>query len=364
MTIIQALLSPFVPFTPSTRSVVNATGGNDIVISGSYKVHIFTGPGTFTVTSAPSTTQILYFVVGGGGGGGASGESSTYGYCGAGGGAGGFRAGILPLQTFSTPSLGPGPWVLPITVGAGGAGGVNDVPTYPFVPSVTGYGAPGSPSIFSIKEEIFNTFIESSGGGGGASFYLPGPSTYVGLNGGSGGGSVSWGGSNSPVPGGLGNIPSVPPSPPNLGGPQGQPGANIPSGLSGSTPTRIWGSGGGGASQPGGYPPQTYAGDRLYYGGIGKPISVVPLAYGDSTIFAGGGDGGTRPPYNAITVPEPPSPSGYNLGGGGKKNPANNPASPGLVNSGGGGAGASGTTPGYAGGAGAPGIVVVGYLYQ
>ena len=61
---------------------LTATGGT-VSTSGDYKIHTFTGPGTFTVTqeseTAPENT-VDYLVVAGGGGGGAG--------CGAGGGGG------------------------------------------------------------------------------------------------------------------------------------------------------------------------------------------------------------------------------------------------------------------------------------
>ena len=359
MTILQSLFSPRIPFTPSTKSVINATGGNDIVIMGTLKVHIFTGPGTFTVTSAPPTTQITFAVIAGGGGGGAGGEDVSNGYCGGGGGAGGCRIGTLPLQTFSTPPTGPGPWIMPITVGAGGAGGVDNVPTTPFSPSVTGYGFNGSPSIFNIRYAPLNTNIESTGGGAGASFYLPGPGIYVGNSGGSGGGSRGpVGGSNYSIPGGQGNTPPTTPAT-AAGGPQGRNAAPFPSTLPGSSPIRAWGSGGGGAGGVGG----PGLGGATFLGGIGSILlGYVPLAYGRSGYFAGGGEGGTRSPEPPLSPPY----DGYSMYGGGLRNPNNSPtspASPALVNTGSGGAGASGTTPGVSGGAGAPGIVVVAYTY-
>ena len=59
-----------------------------------YKVHVFTHPGSFTVTTVGSETDADFLVVGGGGGGGWG--SNAYG---GGGGAGGYRG--------STPE-GPG----------------------------------------------------------------------------------------------------------------------------------------------------------------------------------------------------------------------------------------------------------------
>lgn len=392
MTIIQSLLSPFIPFSPSTRSVVNATGGDEIVITGSVKVHIFRGPGTFTVNSAPPTTVITYFVVAGGGGGGSGGELSTAGpyitnagFCGAGGGGGGVRRGTLPLTSFipgvgAIPPAGPGPWVMPVIVGAGGAGGVDNV-YYPGSPMISGYGFPGSPSVFWIWYPGLNSNVESTGGGGGASVYDPtippaGPPANVGVvfpgrPGGSGGGArtLIYGG-NTSVPGGSGSPNPFLGAPYSVNGglpTQGSSGGSIPTFVPGVSPYRTWGTGGGGAGGVG------------YYdaGGEGRSTDLVPMKYGTdgpynvipsstpSRYFGGGGDGGTRPPYNAITLAEP-SRTYSPAGGGGAKNPLNSPSSPaapGIVNTGGGGAGASGTTQGVAGGAGGPGIVIVGYIY-
>ncbi len=398
MTIIQSLLSPFVPFTPSTSSIVNATGGDDVVLNGNLKVHIFLGPGTFTVHSAPPTTKITYFVVAGGGGGGAGGEDSPFytsaGYCGGGGGGGGVRRGTIPLLSFTPgvgliPPAGPGPWVLPVTVGAGGAGGVDDVllnptpgPPSGLHPMISGYGFPGSNSTLGLYLSGAPGSVEAYGGGGGAATYdptvAPGfnpPSgLFRGLSGGSGGGSRMWiTGSNSPVAGGSGTSPYGPwwlydpvSNPTGEYPAQGYPGGGWPGSTPSSSPLRTWGGGGGGAGSAGGGGPI-----GMSVGGSGRPTTLVPMNYGTpdpssapSRIFGGGGDGGTRPPYNAITSPEPPSPDTPRPGGGGAKNPLNNPAAPGLVNTGGGGAGASGTTPGVAGGAGGPGIVIVAYTYR
>ena len=65
-----------------------ASGGNATLTDGDYKIHVFTGPGTFTVNQAGTgptdNTDVDYFVQAGGGGGG-----DEYG---GGGGAGGTRA--------------------------------------------------------------------------------------------------------------------------------------------------------------------------------------------------------------------------------------------------------------------------------
>ena len=208
-----------------------ATGGT-ITCDGDYKIHTFTGPGTFTVCSVGNpggSTTVDYLVVAGGGGGSADGVQPQGG---AGGGAGGFR------QSFPNPATGGFPITAiayPITVGAGGAGSA-------------GRGCKGSNSVFST--------ITSTGGGQGGVF-----SGNPGEPGGSGGG----GGANAGA-GGTGNTPPVSPSQGNPGSPavdSGTPGAgggatsagSGQNGGSGTTST-ISGSpiirGGGGASGTGG----------------------------------------------------------------------------------------------------------------
>ena len=66
---------------------------------GEFKIHTFTGPGTFTVSCAGNSSgndQLEYLVVAGGGGGGGQDTNTRAG--GGGGGAGGFR---------ESPSLAP-----------------------------------------------------------------------------------------------------------------------------------------------------------------------------------------------------------------------------------------------------------------
>ena len=71
-------------FADTGSNFIAATGGT-ITTCGNDKIHIFTGPGTFTVSSAAACAAnniVSYLVVAGGGSGGDRGG---------GGGAGGFR---------------------------------------------------------------------------------------------------------------------------------------------------------------------------------------------------------------------------------------------------------------------------------
>ena len=75
-----------------------------------YRYHVFTAPGTLTVTS-PTPTSVEYLVIAGGGGGGKN--NHTPYRDGGGGGAGGLLTGSLTVSSGSYP----------VTVGSGGLGG-------------------------------------------------------------------------------------------------------------------------------------------------------------------------------------------------------------------------------------------------
>jgi hypothetical protein len=296
----------------TTAEFIIATGGT-ITTCGNFKIHTFTGPGTFTVSSLgnPSgSTTVDYLVVAGGGGGG--------GNHGAGGGAGGFR------QSFPNPATAGFPVSVqgyPITVGGGG--------------STTGSPYPntansGNPSIFST--------ITSSGGGGGAAVQSVTPG-LVGGNGGSGGGGSNLGG------GGSGNTPPTSPSQGNNGG-----AGDGTYGVCG-----VYGGGGGGASVVGAAATATAGGA----GGNGTTTSISgsPTAYGGG----GGGSGSIGSPPSSI------APGGTGGGGAGAQALACgvNSGTAGTVNTGGGGGGANGaSSPAGQGGSGGSGIVVIRYKYQ
>jgi len=108
-----------------------ATGGT-ITCSGDYKIHTFTGPGTFSVTNegTPSGSNTVDYLVIAGGGAGAQ----NYG---AGGGAGGYRESSGAASgCYSISPLGSGVAALPVTytcyavtVGGGGTGAPVNAPT-------------------------------------------------------------------------------------------------------------------------------------------------------------------------------------------------------------------------------------------
>ena len=220
----------------STAEFVAATGGC-IVTCGNYKIHTFTGPGTFTVSSAGNSqgsNSVEYLVVAGGGGGGRCG--------GAGGGAGGYRQNYPSPTTAGLPVTATS---YPITVGSGGAG-----------KSGTGKGAEGTSSIFST--------ITSAGGGGGSGRDGGSGNFSAGSGGSGGGGQYDFPGSQ-----GSGNTPPVSPPQGNNGGTGG--GFGNPAGGGGGA------SGVGGNSGPGGG-----------IGGTGSPNAIT----GTALSYAGGGGGG------------------------------------------------------------------------
>ena len=215
----------------NAAELIAASGGTETTC-GDYKIHTFTGPGTFTVTAGKGPEAVAdYLVIAGGGGAQGSGTG--------GGGAGGYRfsdgtasgcysAGPAPLGASAIPVIAQ---AYPITVGSGGSGN-----------------AQGSNTIFST--------ITSTGGGLGN-----------GGDGGSGGGAIDAG---SP---GSGNTPPVSP-------PQGNNG--------GDAYASNRGGGGGGAGGVGTTSTPSSAGP----GGSGLPSSIT----GSGVTRGGGGGGGNHYP--------------------------------------------------------------------
>ena len=300
----------------NTEKYIAATGGT-ITTSGDFKIHTFTGPGSFCVScagNAVGSNTVSYIVVAGGGGTGR----------GSGGGAGGFREGLGLNDSYTGSPLRSPTGVpvtattFPITVGAGGAGsaaGSGD------------NGTCGSASIFST--------ITSAGGGKGSDY---GPS-------GTPGGSGSGVGSAGPGAGGNGNDPPVAP-------PQGNKGGDHP----GPHTTNYSASGGGGAGGAGTDAPNPNVGTA---GGAGVTtcITASPVGYaggGGGSVIGPGGTGGAA-----------------GSGGGGAGNAGTGSpyaGAPGTVNTGGGAGGGSGSTSSSStsggGGNGGSGIIVIRYKFQ
>jgi hypothetical protein len=303
--------------TAPTSIYVTATGGT-ITCSGDYRIHTFTGPGTFTVSCAGNSAgsdSVDYLVVAGGASGG-QGD-------GGGGGAGGYRESSGAASgCYSTSPLGACVSALPvtaqgypITVGAGGA----------TITTPGTNGPNGSNSVFST--------ITSTGGGGGSG------ATPSASSGGSGGGGKR----DAASTGGAGNTPPVSPPQGNPGGTSVNPGSGW-----------VGASGGGGATAAGiagtGGSPST---ERAGNGGAGGTTCIS----GSPTSYAGGGGGSA----------EGASPACFGVGGVGGGGAGRSPtipreAQPATINTGGGGGGANGNC--NATGAGGSGIVIIRYKFQ
>jgi len=320
---------------------VAATGGT-ITTCGDFKVHTFTGPGTFTVSSVGNcagSNTIDYLVVAGGGGAG--------GDAGGGGGGGGVRFSNCSFTNCGPSSPRNGGTALPVTatgypvtVGGGGAGASPGNAQPP--------GTKGTDSSFAGSSTITST----GGGQGGG-----GAAPEAGQPGGSGGG----GRANSTAPnGGTGNTPPVSPS-------QGMNGGSV-----GSGPQKGGGGGGGmmvvgtdgnsvgpGFGGPGGsgggFPAAAFGpanGQQNTETGPAAPATPDGFRY-----FAGGGHGGT------LTGCLGPTPACNGaLGGGGVVKAYPIAGGAGSTNMGGGGSGGTGNDTG--GGAGGSGIVVIRYKFQ
>jgi hypothetical protein len=321
----------------SNALFITATGGT-VTCCGDYKIHTFTGPGTFCVSCAGNpagSSTVDYLVVAGGAGGGHNGAFS--GTAAGAGGAGGYRESSGAVSGCYTASpLGACVSALPVsvsaysvTVGSGGAGangGATNV-----------NGSSGSNSVFA-------TITSAGGGYGGAAVPCAAPvNSFPGGNGGSGGGG-SYGDTPTGSVGGSGNTPPVSP-------PQGQNGgrAGNPAGGSGG------GAGGAAASS---------SGDVVGAAGVGVGTAINPSpSVGDTgpsaplRYFSGGGGGGNGPGTSN-------APGAYGGGGDGGQT-GSTAATAGATNTGGGGGGgdADDCTSG-AGGSGGSGIVIIRYKYQ
>ena len=291
---------------------IAATGGTISTVCTNYKVHTFTGPGTFCVSAGGGPLgKADYLVLAGGGSGG-------YKYHSGGGGAGGYRESkcstvsgcwtASPIASSTSLEISPGPYS--IVVGGGGA-------------CVTC----GTPGKNPGNNSSFSTITSAGGGGGGTQAGSP----AVADDGGSGGG-----GGSTPVSTtfGDGNVPPVTPAQGTNGG------QYINSGNYG-------GGGGGGAGCVG----ANASGPTGGHGGAGVTSSIT-----SSPVARGGGGGGAT--YNGGT-----GGTGGSGGGGNGTSGTSSNGTPGTANLGGGGGGGerSPTDTGWGGGSG---VVIIRYRFQ
>ena len=307
---------------------IAATGGTVTTVCTNFKVHTFTGPGTFCVSAvgnAAGSNTVDYLVVAGGGGGGR--------WYGGGGGAGGYRFSsgtasgsyttapgpLSPLGASALPVTATG---YPVTVGGGGTGGS-------FTPDVRA--ANGSNSVFTGS----STITSAGGGGGGGNSPGSFPTFYPGADGGSGGGGKS----NTTLTGsaGAGNTPSVSP-------PQG-----FPAGTSSNPDQNAGGGGAGGASNP-----ATTDGTSGGFGGPGIASSIT-----GSPVGRGGGGSGNSATGSYGNA----NPTGSPFGGGVSNSPTT-AGSSGTANTGGGGGAGPLCGSQTNAGTGGSGIVIIRYKFQ
>ena len=254
---------------PNTHPGSYASGGDiadGLQPGNGYIYHTFGADGTFTVTEALTSVQIM--IVGGGGGGRGGG-----GAAGGGGGAGG-------IDLVNIPALPAGTY--PIDIGASTAGGAYDAA----VPALDGKKTifnPGGPSPLSH---------EVGGGGGGGGSTSASPSTLLGRPGTSNGNAGAGGGGayNDGNPG------------PNAGGTESPMGRAGGAGQMGGDDDHA-GGGGGGA----GPPSNTFASTSTE----GQP----GVKYGTTAWRSWGGWGSQMTDYNYDLICDPTAPNGAGAAG-------------------------------------------------
>ena len=329
-----------------TASFIAATGGTVTTVCTNFKVHTFTGPGTFCVSatgnSAGSNT-IDYLVVAGGGAGqtkNSRNPTSSQRYGNGGGGGGGVRVSPGAASGCWTASpLGASPAAaLPVTA-TGYPVTVGAASNSPSIPQGCSTAGPGSNSSFAGSSTI------TANGGGGGGYGSPCTYATAGGDGGSGGG----GGAGPPSDaGGSGNTPPTNP-------PQGQDG-----GLGRSSEDTAAG-GGGGAGGVGAAGTSTVS-PRVSNGGAGGAGVTVGIT-GSNVTYGGGGGGGAGYPGASGTVNAGAGGSGGG-GAGGSNSPSNGTAGTVNTGGGGGGAGGNGSCGTCTGGGGGSGIVIIRYKFQ
>ena len=314
--------------TEAGQTFMAATGGTVTTVCTNFKVHTFTGPGTFCVSSIGSpgaNNEVSYVVVGAGAGGGWD--------RGAGGGAGGYRENKSGVDSYTASPLDGGTPItvtataFPITVGSGGAGGTSSGPYK---------GVTGGVSTFST--------VTSAGGGGGGAANPPSPPQGPGNPGGSGGGASSYAPSGTTT-GGTGNQPPVSPAQGTDGGPS-------------VGPSYAPGGGGGGATAAG--TSATPGVGNGVAGGAGATSSIT----GSPAARAGGGGGGAS--YCCGSTCRTGGAGGTGGGATGGNSPGGGAGGAGTANTGGGGGGGGNPSPSgpSVGGNGGSGVVIIRYKFQ
>ena len=229
---------------------ITATGGTTSIetIGGTnYKIHAFTGNGTFEVTAGSGDVDVLLV-----GGGGSGGGSLDYG---AGGGGGGGQTRYESAVSVSTTSYS-------ITVGAGGAG--------------------ASSSADKGGDTTGFTYTAEGGGcGGGTEQGKNGEST---TNSGAGGGGTAW--TSTPGTGGTGSFGGGDAVQGNEAG-----GGGGGDGSAGADATTTTGGNGGNGVDYSSYFGTSYGASGYFGGGGGGGINI---STGGGSGTHGGGNGGDQ----------------------------------------------------------------------
>ena len=333
------------------QAFITASGGNCVSTTpcGSFKIHKFTAPGTFTVSGlspTPANNEVSYILVGGGGGGGKN--------RGGGGGAGGFRERKSAVDTYTASPING---ASPITVTAQG---------YSIV--VGGGGAASTGESVRASNGVDSTAfgLTSAGGGGGGGY----SGQNDGANGGSGGGAGSSGPSGNPGgthSGGTGNSPPTSPAQGFNGG-QNTRGSQNSGAAGGGGALNI------GAEQdtPGTNRGAPIGGSEGGLGGDGGKGATTCIT-GSPVAYAGGGGGGGSDDFPSCTSADDGGTGGMmgsgatgttSLAGGGNGGAETNPGIPndgqnGTANTGGGAGGGAGAQG--CGGVGGSGVVIIRY---
>jgi len=325
-----------------------ATGGDvsaGVAPGNGFRYHVFTSPGSFTVSGSGMNIDML--VVAGGGGGGGGMNANNHG--GGGGGAGGIA------QVTSMP-LVSGTYSVTVANSAA-AGGTGQIPTQAPV------GATGSDSSVVTPH---GTVTAKGGGGGGT-----GPGSVSGKEdsgrpGGCSGGSGAYDTANAQ--------PATQPSQ-NPGNPFVTNFGN-PGGSGGSSSSDAAGGGGGGTGSAGSGTPGSGGGGSNTggAGGNGQPFPtfafplispIVPSPYspemgpavGPTGLYGGGGGGGSG--GNHPTSNQGSGGPGGGMPGGATRTAGGNGRA--GTGGGGGGGGGGGDQAGGNGGNGGQGVVIIRY---
>jgi len=253
------------------------SGGNTISDYSGYRVHIFTGTGTFTV-SCHSIINAEILIVGGGGGG----RSHVYGMGGGGGG------GSVIHKTGHT--ILPGSYAM--TIGAAVGVDTQGNSTIAFSQTATGGGKGNSGAGGNGGGADYIWSTDASGGTGTAPSVSDGFTAYGGYNGGPSRENGSGGGGGAGTAGVLttGTYPSA-------SAPDGGAGKQI-TGMSADGTSYYWGGGGGGCSH---CCTLETGGGGIGGGGAGGKDNTRANASGGAGFNAGantnghhGGDGGAN----------------------------------------------------------------------